>query len=267
MTENTAEIDSQKNDLLKIELMQSDTDNDYMLYSKVEIAGILRTLVAQSTLMTVYFNEGNDFLMTTLLKLQPDSNTMILDIGGDNDMNQRALRAAKLICITSIDKVKIQFALHGIQPVQFEGRNSFLAEIPKAVLRLQRREFFRLLLPVTKPLKCRTLITNTDHSKTHFETTILDISGGGVGLIVPPADICFQTDMLLDNCQIELPGVGNIQVALRVRSIYEVIMLNGARSKRSGCQFINLSGQALTLVQRFIIKSERDRKARESGLA
>lgn len=266
MTEPTAELETQKTELLKIELMQTDVDNDYMLYSKTEILSILRTLISRASLITVYFNHGNDFLMTSLLAIEPNGEYMLLDIGGNQEMNQRALQADKLICITSLDKIKIQFVLRTLQSKQFEERSAFRTEVPKALMRLQRREFFRLLLPVTRPLKCQLPLLKKDNTKTVFEASILDISGGGIGIQAPSDDIRFDTDMLLEDAQIELPGIGNITVMLRVRSMYEVILLNGTRSRRAGCQFISPSGQALTLIQRFIIKAERDRKAHDTGL-
>ena len=42
--------------------------------------------------------------------------------------------------------------------------------------------------------------------------------------------------------------------------------VGGAIIKRAGCEFKNLSGPMLTLVQRYIIKVERERKAKERGL-
>jgi len=36
--------------------------------------------------------------------------------------------------------------------------------------------------------------------------------------------------------------------------------------RRAGCEFMNLPGPMQTLIQRYIIKIERERKAHESGL-
>jgi c-di-GMP-binding flagellar brake protein YcgR len=73
--------------------------------------------------------------------------------------------------------------------------------------------------------------------------------------------------MELPTCDIGLPEVGTISAALRLRSVEEVISRSGARSKRAGCEFIKLSEPMATLIQRYIIKTERERKARESGMA
>ena len=42
--------------------------------------------------------------------------------------------------------------------------------------------------------------------------------------------------------------------------------VNSTVAKRAGCQFVDLPGQMLTLIQRYIIRVERERKARETGM-
>lgn len=61
--------------------------------------------------------------------------------------------------------------------------------------------------------------------------------------------------------------MGILIATLQVRSVFEVTLRTGAQVTRAGCQFLNLPGPMLTLVQRYIIKVERERKARETGMA
>jgi c-di-GMP-binding flagellar brake protein YcgR len=61
--------------------------------------------------------------------------------------------------------------------------------------------------------------------------------------------------------------VGVVITTLEVRNVFEITLRNGTRVTRAGCQFANLAGPMLTLIQRYIIKVERERKARESGMA
>jgi len=71
---------------------------------------------------------------------------------------------------------------------------------------------------------------------------------------------------LLQNCRIALPEEGVITGTLCVRSAFGVTPGNGHSFVRIGCEFINLPGQRLTMIQRFITRIERERKARQSGL-
>jgi len=263
MNDKTEQEESQP---LKFELMHSDDYDQYLLHSRKEILFILRAMRDKATLITVYFNQGNDFLLTSLLTIAEDGASMLLDPGSSAEMNRKALASDKLIFIANHEKVKIQFTVHKLTSVQHQDRLAFRAPMPDMLLRLQRREYYRLSAPVAHPLKCVIPVKLADGSSTLLETTVLDISGGGLAVMAPPEGVEFETDHLFENCRIELPEVGNVLATLRVRSIFEFTLRNGTRIKRSGCQFVDLPGHMLNLIQRYIIRIERDRKARETGL-
>ena len=251
---------------LKFELMQADDFDKYLLHSKKEILFLLRALRDKGSLITVYFNQGNDFLLTTLLAISPDGDAILFDPGSNAEMNRKALASDKLIFITTHDKVKIQFTVQRLESAEYEGRPAFRSSLPDRLLRLQRREYYRLTAPIAHPLKCLIPVNLADGSRTTVETTVFDISGGGLAVMAPPEGIEFETDHLFEDCRIDLPDVGTVTATLRVRNVFEFTLRNGTRVKRSGCQFEDLPGHMLTLIQRYIIRVERERKARESGL-
>lgn len=259
--------DREDNPPLRFELVQADDYGKYLLHAKKEIVFILRAMCDKGVLITVYFNQGNDFLLTTLLAVSADGGSMLLDPGSNAEMNRKALESDKLIFTAMHDKVKIQFTVKHLASTEFKGREAFRAAVPGELLRLQRREFYRLTTPVANPLRCVIPLRLADGSRTTIETTVVDISGGGLAVITPPPEgVEFETDHLFENCRIELPEVGTVLATLRVRNTFEFTLRNGAKSRRSGCQFIDLPGPMLTLIQRYIIRVERERKARETGM-
>jgi c-di-GMP-binding flagellar brake protein YcgR len=241
-------------------------NKDYTLRNPSDVLGVLRALQSRAALMTAYFNQGADFMMTALLKVIPETNTLILDVGSDTEVNRRALASERLIVVSNLDKVKIQFVLRGIRSLQYENRPAFSADIPATLIRLQRREFYRFVMPVLHPLLCNVPLKTYDGTEKFAEASIVDISGGGVGLIAKPEALPLASDLLLPDCRIDLPGIGHILATLRVRSVFDITLRSGAQHKRAGCQFVDLPGPMQMLLQRFIIKAERERKARESGL-
>jgi c-di-GMP-binding flagellar brake protein YcgR len=100
------------------------------------------------------------------------------------------------------------------------------------------------------------------------DVALLDISGGGVGLMVP-LDVAggLEKGQMLEGCKIMLPSEGLLVSDLCVRNLFDVTTRGGARYMRVGCEFIGLSTARLTAVQRYIIQSERERKAHLDGLA
>jgi c-di-GMP-binding flagellar brake protein YcgR len=163
------------------------------------------------------------------------------------------------------DRIRIQFTLTGLREVIDDERPAFAAALPDALLRLQRREYYRLTMPLTQPIKCRIPISGGEHH--YVETNLIDISGGGLAVMAPPEGVDFTAGMEFPNCRVDLPEVGTVVTTLQVRSVFDMTLRNGSIAKRAGCQFVNLPGPMLTLIQRYIIRVERERKARETGFA
>lgn len=245
-------------------ILEPEAFSQYLLHSANEILFVLRSMVKDGSRITVYFNEGKDFLLTTVIAV--DEEGLVLDYGSSAEMNRRAEQAKKLFCVASHDRVRVQFLLRGVRQVDFEGSPAFRADLPDTLLRLQRREYYRLTTPVARPLKCQVPLSWADGSQDALEINVVDISGGGLAVMAPPEGIAFEPGMEFPNCRVELPEVGIIAATLIVRNLFDITLRSGMVVKRAGCQFIDLPGPMLTLIQRYIIRVERERKARESGL-
>ena len=83
------------------EVLHLDQYSEYLLHSPREILAVLRQVVAQGDLVTIYFNSGKDFLLTTLLAV--NDRELLLDRGSSEEMNRRALETGKFFCITRHD--------------------------------------------------------------------------------------------------------------------------------------------------------------------
>ena len=236
----------------------------YMLHSRSEITFVLRALLEHVSQITIFFNEGKDLLLTTLVAIEDDR--ILFDFGASSEINRKALTVERLFCVASLEKVRVQFLLRGLQQVTFEKRPAFAAAFPTDVLRLQRREFFRLTMPITRPLKCQIPISEAESNNQFvIEVNVVDISGGGLSMAMPEG-LNFDSGQEFTNCRMELPEVGTLMATLKIRNQFEITLRSGGRVRRAGCEFVKLSGPMQTLVQRYIIKVERERKARESGM-
>lgn len=245
-------------------LVESHDYEQYMLHGRTEILQVLKSLIDQVSQVTVFFGENN-LLLTSVI--QADENGLILDYGASAEMNRKAQEAEKLFCVTNLNKVKVQFILRGVAKIEYQERPAFRAQLPESLLRLQRREYYRLTMPVTRPLKCQIPLPQADGSTQPVEVDVVDISSGGLAMIAPPDGIVLEEGLEIADCRIDLPEVGTITATLRVCTLFEITLRSGARLKRSGCEFINIPGPMQTLIQRYIIKTERERKARELGLS
>jgi len=267
MEEQDVQPDSQESPPL-FELEQADDYSQYLLYSRSEILAVLRTLIQKGSMITVHFDQGRSFLLTSMIALTGDNREMVLDVGSNEEMNRRALQAKKLIFTTLIDKVKIQFSLTKLTSMQHDGRLVFVGAVPERLLRLQRREFFRLSTPIANPIRINASLKRPDGSALPMELPLLDISGGGVGLMVAlDLSTLFERGDTLYDCKMMLPEEGLLVVTLTVRNQFDVTTRSGSRYVRVGCEFANMSAAKLTVVQRYITRVERERKARLNGFA
>lgn len=251
----------------RFELEQSADYSQYLLHSKSEILAVLRSMIQKSVMITVYFDQGKSFLLTSMIALTPDNRGIIVDLGSNDEMNRRALRTDKLIFTTVVDKVKVQFSLNQLSETQYDGRTAFLGRVPEAVLRLQRREHYRLATPVINPVILSTTVKRPDGSAVSVDIPLLDISGGGLAMMASPEQgRLFNRGAVLSDCKLALPDEIVPVTMLIVRNMFDVTTRSGSYYVHTGCQFVNLSPAAALMIQRYIIRIERERKARLSGM-
>jgi c-di-GMP-binding flagellar brake protein YcgR len=242
-------------------LLVSDEDDvsNFTVSWKKEIVYILRAVMEKTELVSAYFNRGENFILTSIIAIDTDEERVYLDLGANEVLNKKILDSGKIIFVTAHDKVKVQFSTNLIEKVRLEGQDVFRIELPKSLIKLQRRDYYRVTTPIAKPLKCIISVEN----KCKIEMTIADISIGGVGVVLPPADAIVEPGMVFNGCNLILPEIGNIVAAMEIRNVFEVTLRNGLKTKRAGCQFVNLSANMQSMIQRYIIKVERERRAME----
>ncbi len=228
----------------------------YLIHSKTEIVFVLRAVMQKTELVTAYFNHGKDFFLTSILEVEPDH--VILDYGSNDALNRKVLASGKVVFLTSQDRVRVQFTAPGVEKVTYGQRDAFKIALPEAVLKLQRREYYRISTPITTPLRCEVPLPQGGR----VEVSIVDISVGGIGIIGYPPELDVQVGATYPGCRIDLPEIGTIVATLQVRNMLDVTMKSGQVSKRSGCQFLDLPSNMQVLLQRYIIKLERERRAK-----
>ena len=236
----------------------------YLIHSRLEIATILGTLNKAGTMVTAYFDGGNDFLLTSIAAVRPEQGRVFIDYGADNNANQRALKTRKITFVAAHDRIKIQFAAESLRAARLGGRDVFDMAMPATLLRLQRREYFRITTPLTKPLMC-IIPPQARRVNLPAEVTIVDISCGGIAVIDATDPAGIETGAHLSGCRILLPELGEVAADIEVRSTFELTYRNGARHRRAGCEFIDMRERDRALIQRYISRLERERKDRSGG--
>lgn len=243
----------------RFELLHADDYSQYLLREKREIAFVLRQLASRRSMITAYYGSGGKFLLSSVVGVSADEHTVFLDLGNDEAAIVGAIAAGNLLCITQLEQIKIQFQITSPERTEYERFPALAAPLPAVLLRLQRREYYRLTTPVAEALACQIVLKGeTPHT---VEAKVLDISGGGISVLIPPQGTDFQPGMEFQDCRLVLPDFGPVTASLRVKNLFMLTGRNGVAMLRAGCQFSNLSTPMANAIQRYILKVERDRKS------
>jgi len=228
----------------------------YMLYSRGEIAAILGRMSREKTLVTVYTGGDGEFSVTMILSVDAEFDEVLLDMPVSPEAQARLLAARDLVFVIFFENVKVQFRANLAKATTFEGRSAFRVRLPGEMLRLQRREYFRVRAPVTGQANC--LVPVSDGNAKYESLPLVNISVGGLAVMNYPQNFELPVGEVVRNCFLDLPGVGPVNIAFRVVNVYESDAESGAR--RCGCEFVELTPQARTMVQRYVNRVEAEQR-------
>jgi c-di-GMP-binding flagellar brake protein YcgR len=232
--------------------------HNFEIGSRREIASLLRQIGEKNQLVRMLVRGEQDVCVTTILDM--DADTLLLDCSIDPAQNLRILATKRLRFETTLDKIRIVFVADNVETATYEGRPALRCAIPATLVRLQRREYYRMETPVASPIRVTIpLLMEGGGSAEAF--TVADISVGGLALLDNKLLLTNSQGQKLPHCSIALPD-GVISTTLVVRNAIELTLLNGKQSRRIGCEFLDLSRGSLASVQRYITKLERERNAR-----
>lgn len=232
-------------------------DDRFTVQSAVEVAYILNAVMQSGQMVTAHYGDGADFLVTAILAINRQAAEVLLDASRDAESNRRLVNAAKVSFVTSQDRVKVQFKSDQVRLVTHAGRPALRIPLPQSLLKFQRREFYRVDTPVIKPVRCRLMMPEGP-----VDTVVVDISLGGLCLTGFPDTLRLEAGMKIEDNLVDLGEAGQFSVSLQVRSMSNVQLRNGNNSRRAGCMFLKLPPGAEALLQRYIIRLERDQRAK-----
>lgn len=226
----------------------------FTLSSPVEIVFQLRSLINRREMVSVYFNHGEEMLLTTLIDVDAARGEFSFDLGSDENVNARLLRCERAVFVAAPDGVKTQFVCGPFRASTDSRGRTITCRLPPDVVKLQRREYFRVETPIAHPLVCQV------HEPQPLKLPLHDISVGGLSLVRGAHTPVLERMTLLVDCRIALPGFGALIFDLEVRNLRTLLNRNGSQIELIGCRFVNLPGKAESVLQRYMIQLERERR-------
>ena len=97
----------------------------FRVRDKTTIRRILSDLARHHRQTTIYFNNGEDFLLSAIIDYDPTAETLYLDCGAEQKVNQDLLHAEKRLAVSSHNHVPVRFVLG--QPAIVDGKATRLS--------------------------------------------------------------------------------------------------------------------------------------------
>jgi c-di-GMP-binding flagellar brake protein YcgR len=247
--------------------MQHDPDSSehegqmarFTLHSRTEILFLLRAIQKRKLLVNLDLLASRQIIVTSVLKVNEASNTLILDSARGDALNHELLSGKGAEFVTQLDGVSITFATGPVILCEYEKLPALRIALPKSMIRLQRREHFRVQMPIANPVRCIIPMLSAEDSEP-ISTHIVDIGCGGVALADISGRLGNTTGRMLPDCKLLLPETDAIVTTLEIRNSAQIRLHNGAFQTRLGCKFIDLPNDMAAKLQRFVMDIERVRR-------
>ena len=224
---------------------------EYSLHHPSEIAALLEQLQRERALTSVEFGDGHA-IVSSVLEVRRDTNSLVFDIARDPEQNRQLFSSRSLSFMTELDHIQIAFETPAASLVSLADGPAAVVDMPRAMVRLQRREAFRAALPVQPPIRCTVL----DGHGNATPGQAIDLSTGGAALIVDdPVAASPGSDHELI---LSLPDVGRLELDATLRTVTPAPLAAGGDGTkvRMGFRFESVPSKTAMQIQRYVQRLE-----------
>lgn len=214
------------------------------LRARGDIVALFRKVEARHAPVIIELGQGR-FVATVLLAVDPSRGEVVFDYGADAEAMARLLATPKLALSTALDQVRIEWKGGSATPVVHGNAPAFRLPLPERVVRWQRRDAYRLRLPLSKAIVCEVGAPGTELPRRHA-ARVRDLSVAGLGLAELPRHWLLAPGMRFARCRFALDGRDAFVVDL------EVVHVPGGEPGRCGCRFVDLPHGQAAAIQRYI---------------
>lgn len=231
--------------------------DDYSFTRKRDIVYHLRQLVDNGDQVSISFNDGRETILSILLDVNETDGNLIVDWGSSEAVNKRFLASDRNFFVATPHGIRHQFICGKPHQILIKNRPAFSVALPKKYIRLQRRDFFRLTLPITLRPAFRVALNGDDE----LEGAVTDIGIGGMAIEVAEATVRCEVGDKLPAARISLKNADVLRADIEIR--YKAKARRGSKLvTRLGCRFTQLEPAQEQLLQKYITNVQRDERAR-----
>ncbi|HUL93645.1 MAG TPA: PilZ domain-containing protein [Burkholderiales bacterium] len=205
-----------------------------------EVERVLSVLMIRREPLAALLADGDASRWTLRLVDPGRHHIVVAPVSGSRDV---LLRNREVTFLAEFGGMNIEFTAAGPQAVTHEGAQAVRLEFPAVTVSRQRRAHPRAQVPEEAPLHCAI----PAGAGVALEGQIMDVSEGGLGLLIRSSYLVPAPETLIRGWRIERPGHDVVTVDLQVRHCRPVVLADGSQAHRWGCQFVNPSEEARKL--------------------
>ena len=188
----------------------------FAVSSSAEIVSRLRALQETAVPLNAYVDTGALIGVVTIQRVDAAAGQLVFKAPADEGLSGRLVGAALATFVGFDHAGKVQFGATPF-PRRAGGGAEFTTPIPDQLFRLQRRSAARVRLEGAKAAICRIPVPGGTGEREAL--CVLDIGTGGIAVLAYPQWFEAVIGAEIDECRLDLPGVGGATVSLRVRHL------------------------------------------------
>lgn len=226
-----------------------DEEGQQVIESKDEILSVLESMVLTSTPCAAYMDKTDKLLVCSIAGIEPKRDAIYLRYDCESPVLNDLLQCKSIRYVASHEEVKLQFLSVQPQSGNFRGSPALRIPMPKMLWRMQRRAHPRHTIG-----RGELKIILKFEGIGHVEAEAADISIAGVGIIHYHPQLKLETGLVLEDCEIRIPGEAPIKTRMRIQHSSPVQFPDGEIVRRAGCQFIDMSQTATKVLDTYLNK-------------
>ncbi|MFI3184584.1 MAG: flagellar brake protein [Methylococcaceae bacterium] len=228
----------------------------FSIQNPKQISRHLSVLLKNKCLLIARFGANNESYITTLLCINEESNTVILDYGPQETLNQQLLQAPKIDFGTDFSGIEVSFAADALKKTTYQGEPAFSMPLPKSFFWRERREYYRVKSPLSKSSYCQFVLEGREP----VNLKLCDMSLTGFAMLNVSKEI---SDALIPRSSFEqgkliFSEADESFISFEVRYKHIINPDKPQKIQRIGCQFIQISRSTEETIQRHMQQLQRE---------
>lgn len=232
--------------------------DEFRLSHPKEIVWMLRQLAIEKDFLKVTFGRHGQSIISYVLHVDEGNGVFLFDYGAGDIDNRILLASSEILFSGMLEGIHVRFLCGKPEPHFYDGFSAFKVALPKSLYRIQRRQHFRVEMPIANPFICSA--TLPDQRRIDFN--IVDLSLTGVRL--RPTDTLtgeLAIGATLTDAVLDFRDLGMVESDLNIVHVQRNQHFSD-QIWHIGCRFTALLKAKEPEVQRLITYMELRRKGR-----